>query len=82
MLCFLPEEQAFWGLTVVVERILDGYYLESMLGAQVDVKVCTALLEQYFASQCKHALSLQVDIGLVVSQWYAVIACSATMACV
>jgi hypothetical protein len=36
MLIFLEEEDVFWGLVAIVERILPkGYYSTTMVGAQV-----------------------------------------------
>jgi hypothetical protein len=69
LLQHLPEEDTFWCLVDIVERVLVDYYLESMAGVLVDQRVCQELLQQNFPSVLQHAHSLQVDLALVASQW-------------
>jgi len=41
------EEDIFWILAVLVERILKDYFNESLTGVMVDCKVCSELLKSY-----------------------------------
>lgn len=71
LLMHLPEEAAFWGLHALAERILQGYFLESMRGALTDQLVCGRLLQRHFPTVAQHARSLQVDVAQPVLQWCA-----------
>lgn len=44
LLIYLTEEQAFWILTVLSERMLPGYYSTNMVGAVVDNQVFETLV--------------------------------------
>ncbi|RKP00542.1 hypothetical protein CXG81DRAFT_13114, partial [Caulochytrium protostelioides] len=65
LLIYLTEEQAFWLLTVLCERMLPGYYSVNMVGAMIDNKVFESLLEEtmppmyeYLVNQCQIQLSV------------------------
>ena len=47
LLVYLDEEQAFWVLTVLCDRLLPRYYTPTMLGAVVDSRVLESLVEKF-----------------------------------
>lgn len=69
LLLYLTEESAFWTLADIVEKYLENYFLESMLGVVVDQLVCRELIRRHFPLVSEHAEVLQVDLGLVTTQW-------------
>lgn len=71
LLLFMPEEHAFWGLHVLVDTVLAGYFDASMAGAVLDQEVCRALLHRHFPTAMQRAQALQVDLALVAAQWCA-----------
>jgi hypothetical protein len=71
LLLFMPEEAAFWSLSVLVDDLLEGYFVETMAGAVLDQRVVRRLLQQHFPTVSQHADSLQVDVSLIASQWCA-----------
>jgi len=58
LLLFMPEEDAFWGLASVVERLLCGYFNEDMVEAQVRLEpssqACGTLLPLHLALPASH----------------------------
>ena len=71
LLLHLPEEGAFWGLHALADRILHGYFWESMRGALTDQLVCGRLLQRHFPTLAQHARALHMDLAQPVLQWYA-----------
>jgi Rab-GTPase-TBC domain len=69
LLLYMPEESAFWTLADIVEKYLEDYFCESMLGVVVDQLVCWELLKHTFPLVTAHAEGLQVDLALVSTQW-------------
>ena len=44
LLIYFTEEQAFHLLTILIERLLPGYYSVNMVGAVLDIQVFEALV--------------------------------------
>ncbi|KAL4858479.1 TBC1 domain family member 2A [Chlorella vulgaris] len=70
-LLLLPEEQAFWCLAAMVERVLgSSYFDERMAAPQVDVLVFGHLLQGRFPTLWRHLQELEVDAASVTMHWF------------
>ena len=47
MLIYMTEEQAFWTLNILCDRLLPGYYSTSMYGALVDQGIFEQFLNDF-----------------------------------
>eukprot|EP00730_Choanoeca_flexa_P000492 TRINITY_DN10219_c0_g1_i1.p1 TRINITY_DN10219_c0_g1~~TRINITY_DN10219_c0_g1_i1.p1 ORF type:complete len:677 (+),score=188.48 TRINITY_DN10219_c0_g1_i1:343-2373(+) len=66
LLLFMDEEDAFWGLSAVVEKILPrGYYSKTMIGAQADQRICQDFLVARAPKLHSHLSRLEIDTSMV-----------------
>ncbi len=47
LLSFMTEEQTFWGICMLCDRLLPKYYSPTMIGAAIDQSVFETLLEKF-----------------------------------
>eukprot|EP00055_Hartaetosiga_balthica_P017047 m.111305 g.111305 ORF g.111305 m.111305 type:complete len:1051 (+) comp9233_c0_seq5:87-3239(+) len=69
MLIYCSEEQAFWLLCALVERLLPDYYTKKVVGALVDQKVFEILLFKHLKPLATH-LSNTGMLGLLSLPWF------------
>lgn len=70
LLIYLSEEQAFWIVTVMCERLLPGYYSVNMVGALVDNKVFESLVEKYMPILSAHFKKYEIQLSVACLPWF------------
>jgi Rab-GTPase-TBC domain len=69
-LMFMPEEHAFWTLTVVVEELLSGYFSKSMIGLLVDFQLFDDRLLLVWPKLGSHLAAINFNLPVVMSKWF------------
>ncbi|GJP34933.1 hypothetical protein CLOM_g19410 [Closterium sp. NIES-68] len=70
LLLLMPEENAFWTLTAIVDELFKGYYSDEMVEAQVDQLVFEDLVRQNFPRLVEHMDALGVQISWITGPWF------------
>lgn len=69
-LMFMPEEHAFWTVTVVVEELLNGYFSKSMTGLLVDFDLFEERLGLMWPKLGQHLREIKFNLPVVLSKWF------------
>lgn len=69
-LIFMSEEQAFWVLEVLCEKLLPGYYSTSMYGTLLDQKVYETLVEKTMPMLHEHFRKVDVQLSVASLPWF------------
>uniref|UniRef100_A0A6V7QYL9 Rab-GAP TBC domain-containing protein n=1 Tax=Ananas comosus var. bracteatus TaxID=296719 RepID=A0A6V7QYL9_ANACO len=69
-LLLMPEENAFWTLTGIIDDYFDGYFSEEMIECQVDQLVLEDLVRERFRKLVNHLDYLGVQIAWVAGPWF------------
>ncbi|GFZ47757.1 GTPase-activating protein GYP2 [Saitozyma sp. JCM 24511] len=67
---YMSEEQAFWLLEVLCDRILPGYYSPSMEGTLLDQRVFEALVQRCLPMIKDHFASVDVQLSVASLPWF------------
>ncbi|CAI5491463.1 unnamed protein product [Closterium sp. Naga37s-1] len=70
LLLLMPEENAFWTLTAIVDELFRGYYSDEMVEAQVDQLVFEDLVRQNFPRLAEHMDTMGVQISWITGPWF------------
>ncbi|KAG0210879.1 hypothetical protein BGX28_008846 [Mortierella sp. GBA30] len=70
ILIYQSEEQAFWTLNVLCDRLLPGYYSTSMYGALLDQTILEHLLEKTMPILYKHLKKVDVQLSVACLPWF------------
>ncbi|RKO87204.1 rab-GTPase-TBC domain-containing protein, partial [Blyttiomyces helicus] len=70
LLIYLTEEQAFWILTVLCERMLPGYYSVNMVGAVVDNHVFETLVGKYMPMVSDQFKKHEIQLSVACLPWF------------
>ncbi|KAK9158071.1 hypothetical protein Scep_004645 [Stephania cephalantha] len=70
LLLLMPEENAFWTLTGIIDDYFDGYYSEEMIESQVDQLVFEDLVRERFPKLVNHLDYLGVEVAWVTGPWF------------
>ncbi|KAL6853718.1 hypothetical protein ACP4OV_019747 [Aristida adscensionis] len=70
LLLLMPEENAFWALTGIMDDYFDGYFSEEMIESQVDQLVLEELVRERFPKLVNHLDYLGVQIAWVTGPWF------------
>jgi hypothetical protein len=70
LLIYLSEEQAFWILSVLCERLLPGYYSVNMVGAVTDNHVFEALVEKHMPILHEHFKKYEIQLSVACLPWF------------
>ncbi|XP_020276979.1 TBC1 domain family member 8B-like isoform X2 [Asparagus officinalis] len=70
LLLLMPEENAFWALTGIIDDYFDGYYSEEMIESQVDQLALEELVRERFPKLVNHLDYLGVQVAWVTGPWF------------
>ncbi|KFK34749.1 hypothetical protein AALP_AA5G188200 [Arabis alpina] len=70
LLLLMPEENAFWALTGIIDDYFNGYYSEEMIESQVDQLVLEELVRERFPKLVHHLDYLGVQVAWVTGPWF------------
>ncbi|KAG0326940.1 hypothetical protein BGZ99_008704 [Dissophora globulifera] len=70
LISYQSEEQAFWMLNVLCDRLLPGYYSTSMYGALLDQTILEHLLEKTMPILSKHLKKVDVQLSVACLPWF------------
>ena len=66
----MSEEQAFWLLEVLCDRILPGYYSPSMEGTLLDQRVFESLVQRCLPMIKEHFVAVDVQLSVASLPWF------------
>lgn len=70
LLIYMSEEQAFFILSSLCDRLLPGYYSKDMYGTLLDQKVFEALVEKTMPVLWEHLVRSDVNLSVVSLPWF------------
>lgn len=70
LLIFMSEEQAFWCLNVICDRIVPGYYSKTMYGTLLDQKVFESLVQETMPMLWDHINKHDIQLSVVSLPWF------------
>ncbi|KAH9826514.1 putative GTPase-activating protein [Teratosphaeria destructans] len=70
LLIYLSENQAFYLLSVLCDRLLPGYYSQTMYGTLLDQKVFESLVEKTMPIIWEHLTTHDVQLSVVSLPWF------------
>ena len=66
----MSEEQAFWTLNVLVDRMCPGYYSTSMYGALLDQIIFEQLVEKTMPILWDHLKKTDIQLSVACLPWF------------
>ena len=70
LLIYMSEEQAFWCLNTLCERIIPGYYSKTMYGTLLDQRVFESLVEQTMPILWGHINKYDIQLSVISLPWF------------
>ncbi|RDX54206.1 TBC-domain-containing protein [Lentinus brumalis] len=70
ILIYMSEEQAFWLLEVICDRLLPGYYSPSMHGTLLDQRVFESLVHRCLPIIYDHCQEVDVQLSVASLPWF------------
>ncbi|KAH6888959.1 rab-GTPase-TBC domain-containing protein, partial [Coprinopsis sp. MPI-PUGE-AT-0042] len=70
ILIYMSEEQAFWLLEVLCDRLLPGYYAPSMHGTMLDQRVFESLVQRCLPIIHEHFQLVDVQLSVASLPWF------------
>ncbi|PIA18868.1 TBC-domain-containing protein, partial [Coemansia reversa NRRL 1564] len=70
MLVFMSEEQVFWTLTVMCNRMVPGYYSPSMYGASLDQAIFQSLAEEAMPMLAESFKRNDIQLSIACLPWF------------
>ncbi|CAK5268073.1 unnamed protein product [Mycena citricolor] len=70
ILIYMSEEQAFWLLEVLCDRLLPGYYAPSMHGTLLDQRVFESLVQRCLPIIHEHFHNVDVQLSVASLPWF------------
>ncbi|KAJ2808968.1 GTPase activating protein (GAP) [Coemansia guatemalensis] len=70
MLVFMSEEQVFWTLTVMCDRMVPGYYSPSMYGASLDQAIFQSLAEEAMPMLAASFKRNDIQLSIACLPWF------------
>lgn len=69
-LLFMSEEEVFWLLTVIAERLLPGYYTADLTGLMTDQRILSLLIEENLPGLVEHLEELGLSTTIITMPWF------------
>lgn len=70
LLIFMTEEQAYWTLNVLCDKLIPGYYSKTMYGVLLDQKVFEALVKKTIPAIGDHFTKHDIQLSIVSLPWF------------
>lgn len=70
LLIYMSEEQAFWCLDILCNRIVPGYYSRTMYGTLLDQKVFESLVENMIPTLWENMIKFDIQLSVVSLSWF------------
>ncbi|WLF80531.1 GTPase activating protein (GAP) [Lodderomyces elongisporus] len=70
LLIYMSEEQAFWCLNVLCDRLVPGYYSKTMYGTLLDQKVFESLVQKTMPMLWDHIVKNDIQVSVVTLPWF------------
>lgn len=70
LLIFMSEEQAFWCLNILCERIVPGYYSKTMYGTLLDQRVFESLVQDTMPLMWEHITKFDIQLSVISLPWF------------
>lgn len=70
LLIYMSEEQAFWSLAVMCEKLLPGYYSATMYGAVLDQQVFESLIQKFIPILWNHFQVNDIQLSVASLSWF------------
>ncbi|KAK6459352.1 GTPase activating protein [Scheffersomyces xylosifermentans] len=70
LLIYMSEEQAFWTLNVLCDRIVPGYYSKTMYGTLLDQRVFESLVQNTMPKLWDHITKNDIQLSVVSLPWF------------
>lgn len=70
LLIFMLEEQAFWTLLALCDRIVPGYYSKTMYGTLLDQRVFELLVQDTMPVMWEHITRHDIQLLVVLLPWF------------
>ncbi|KAI5958574.1 GYP2 [Candida theae] len=70
LLIYMSEEQAFWSLNVLCDRIVPGYYSKTMYGTLLDQRVFESLVQTTMPVLWEHICKNDIQLSVVSLPWF------------
>jgi len=70
LLIFMPEQEAFWMLVFIIEKLLPNFHCESMPGYHYAELLFKFLLASFLPELYAHFQKIHFDIAMFTSKWF------------
>ncbi|KAI9345341.1 rab-GTPase-TBC domain-containing protein, partial [Obelidium mucronatum] len=70
MMLYMKEEDAFWMLCGLVERVLPDHYTKTLVGSVIDQSVFTSLVKSHLPNLAAHMDKLYMDLSTISVPWF------------
>lgn len=70
LLIYMSEEQAFWCLNVLCDRLVPGYYSKTMYGTLLDQRVFESLVQNTMPLLWDHISKNDIQLSVVSLPWF------------
>lgn len=70
LLIFMTEDQAFWTLNVLCDKIIPGYYSKTMYGVLLDQKVFEGMVQKTLPLLADHFNKYDIQLSIVSLPWF------------
>ncbi|QWU87413.1 hypothetical protein CA3LBN_001678 [Candidozyma haemuli] len=70
LLIYMSEEQAFWCLNVLIDRVVPGYYSRTMYGTLLDQRVFESLVENSMPVLWNHISKYDIQLSVISLPWF------------
>lgn len=70
LLIFMTEEQVYWSLNILCDKLIPGYYSKTMYGVLLDQKVFEALVKKTLPIVGDHFIKHDIQLSIVSLPWF------------